>query len=495
MPQLQEIVQVDITRETSRITQVGFGRALLAVSGFEDETSEKVKAYGSLAEVLADGFATDSAAYTGAAAYFGQQRRPASLLIGEYDSAAPVASLNAIDAVNPDWYCLIVADEDGEVGGESREDRLVDVAAWIETQERICILSAFRADTVDETVGDDTVSITARLHSAGYKRTTTIWDGFSPDNATDEGENLVANGDFSDGDDGWFASQGSELDGQFYFESEIDTSSPMSVNRPFSIPPGNYRYVMDIESVSGSDLTYIANIGADPTTAISEGFQTLTAGVTTVDFTHIEPDPDGSLAINFYGTVGSTVVLNSLSIVSISDAVIGSISGPAAWAGRMLPTDPGTQTWAHKRLIGVPSAVLSTAQRTNLFAKNGNLLSTIAGLPNTRYGTMASGEYIDIIRGIDWLVQRMREDVFRAFANTGKISFTGAGIAAIENIIRARLRTAQDIGLLAEYTVTAPGIADTQTADRAERLATGFEFSARTANAIHTLGITGRVAP
>jgi hypothetical protein len=500
VPQLQEIVQVDITRETSRITQVGFGRALLAVSGFEDATSDKVREYGSLADVLMD-FTADSTAYAGAAAYFGQQRRPASLLIGEYDSAAPVTSLNAIDAVNPDWYCLLVADEDGEVEGDSREDRLVDIAAWIETQERICILSAIGADTVNETDGDDLTSLTARLHAAGYTRTATLWTGGTTGDIS--GSDLVTNGDFADGGTGWVETFGSAdfTGGQATITTATADDSSATLTQEIEFPAaGTYRVTFDLISVdvgiNGLEVT-VSGLSPSGRAVFDLDIESKVGFVTVAEA--------GEFEFNIYV---SAVNLNGLDVVIdnvtclLYNELAPAIDGPAAWAGRMLPTDPGTQTWAHKRLIGVESANLSTAQRTNLFAKKGNLLSTISGLSNTRYGTMASGEFIDIIRGLDWLTQRMREDIFRAFVNTGKIPYTGAGIAAIENIVRARLRIAQAVGLIAPdtanvpgFTLTVPTIGDTQIADRSERLLTGIEFNARLAGAVHIVEITGRVAP
>jgi hypothetical protein len=450
VPQLQEIVQVDITRETSRITQVGFGRALLAVSGFEDATSDKVREYSTLAEVLED-FASDSTAYAGAAAYFGQQRRPASLLIGEYDSADPVASLNAIDAVNPDWYCLLVADDSPLIEGESRIDRLISIAAWIETQERICIIGAFGAETLDDSIGDDDASLTALLHAAGYTRTATIWTGESATEGDTYGPNQITNGDFASGT-GWTTAAGSAAYSGGQAQLTASGGGSVGITRLQSLDAGTYLLSINVVSATSTQGTLemvVQNAADSYSGPVETGTISMEIEITSED--------SGIIGFAISGTAGAAVfVIDNFAIRAITPPSMD-VSGPAAWAGRMLPTDPGSQTWAHKRLIGVESANLSTAQRTNLFAKKGNLLSTIAGLSNTRYGTMASGEFIDIIRGIDWLVQRMREDIFRAFVNTGKIPYTGAGIAAIENIVRARLRIAQGIGLIAPDTATVPG--------------------------------------
>jgi hypothetical protein len=364
--QLQEIVDVEITRETSQLSRVGFGTLLAVANNFTSTVGGGaiVGVYGSLAEVITAGFDENDELYDVAAAYFAQNPRPTRLILGQVDEAATITNLNSIQAVNDDWYALYVAD-DMDTGYQTR---MLAVAAWIETQEKIFFAKTRETDTINVVVGSDTDTLAYDLKAAGYDRTALLW----------------------------------------------------------------------------------ANSNAP---AASQGWQ-------------------------------------------------------AAWLGRMLAVDPGSETWKFKTLAGVTPVVLSTAQRANAAAKNVNIYTTVAGIAITSEGVACGGEFLDVMRGIDWLTQQIRENIFLALNRAGKIPYTDAGFAAIENILRGQLRRAQDQGVIAPdelqadgvtitpgFTIVVPRVSATEDADRAARLMTGVTFEARLAGAVHKVAISGRVAP
>ncbi len=364
--ELNEIVDVQITRETLQLSTVGFGTLLAVHKDFQTTASgtDIVKSYANLSEVLADGFTSTTELYKVAAKYFGQDVKPAILLLGQYTEATAVASIEAIRAVNDDWYGLYVADDGSTTGPSTPTVRMMAIAEYIETTEKIFAAKSITANIIDTTDGADTTTLLAQLKAAGYDRTFFIWAG----------------------------------------------------------------------------------------TSESQQHQ-------------------------------------------------------AAWFGRMLPTDPGSATWAFKKLTGVnateiAASVLSSTQRDNLFDKNGNLYSDVAGARITRPGVMVSGEFIDVMVGIDWLRQRMTERIFRLLATQPKVPYTDEGIAMIENEIRAQLRIAQNQGVIAPDTEDEPGFqivvpraSAVDIADRAARLLQGVRFEARLAGAIHKVIIRGVVAP
>jgi hypothetical protein len=168
----------------------------------------------------------------------------------------------------------------------------------------------------------------------------------------------------------------------------------------------------------------------------------------------------------------------------------------AAWLGKQLPTDPGSSTWAFKTLSTITADTLTPTQSTNIRNKNANTYEEIGGVNITRWGTMASGEYIDIIRGIDWLKARMVERIYSRFVNLPKIPFTDAGIATVEGEIKAQLEAGIDAGLLAAspaYSVTVPLASAVSSADKANRLLPDISFEATLAGAVHTTTISGVV--
>lgn len=169
----------------------------------------------------------------------------------------------------------------------------------------------------------------------------------------------------------------------------------------------------------------------------------------------------------------------------------------AAWMGRVLPLEPGSETWKFKRLSGVPAVRMTATQRGNLIARSANSYETIAGINITFEGTTADGDFLDVTRGLDWLEDDMSKGVFGVLAGADKIPFTDAGVALIEAEVRASLRRAVDRQILAddpEPTVTVPLVADVSTSDKALRLLPDVKFSGTLAGAIHKVTISGVVS-
>ena len=173
----------------------------------------------------------------------------------------------------------------------------------------------------------------------------------------------------------------------------------------------------------------------------------------------------------------------------------------AAWLGRMLPTEPGSSNWSYKSLIGPVSDKLTSAETNFLFSNHVNTYETINGVPIIRQGYVASGEYIDIIRGIDWLRVRMQEAVYLLLINNAKIPFTDEGGAIIESAMRSVLTIGANNGLIAQdangngiFTVTAPLVANIPEINRIDRFFSDIKFTARLAGAINKVGIEGNLS-
>lgn len=166
-----------------------------------------------------------------------------------------------------------------------------------------------------------------------------------------------------------------------------------------------------------------------------------------------------------------------------------------AWMGRQLPKDPGSSTWAFKDLTGVAVDVLSDTQITNIEASEGNHFTATKGLRMTINGTMASGRFIDITHGIDWLTVRMQERILQLLANSDKIAYTQAGITALENEVRAQLQEAVGQNVITTgFTVTSPAIGDVSSTDKANRILGNLDFSAILAGAIQEITVNGSVS-
>jgi len=167
----------------------------------------------------------------------------------------------------------------------------------------------------------------------------------------------------------------------------------------------------------------------------------------------------------------------------------------SAWDGVQLPKDPGASTWAHKTVTGIQPLSLNSLQNKNATDKKANTFSLTGADGRTRFGTVASGEYIDIMRGIDWLQARLEEDVFLLLATKEKVPYDDGGISSVEAVVKSVLNEAVSKGFLeAGYEVTAPKIQDVDPVDRANRVLKGITFKAVPAGAIHVVEISGEVS-
>lgn len=170
----------------------------------------------------------------------------------------------------------------------------------------------------------------------------------------------------------------------------------------------------------------------------------------------------------------------------------------AAWMGRVLPDDPGSETWKGKTLADIDAVSLTSTQRANLRARKANTYTLIGSENKTWEGTVAGGSYgyIDVTRGVDWLVDDITKRVFDAMFSGEKLPYTNAGIAVIRSEIKSSLRTAIGMGILAsdpDPTVIVPDISAVSASDKALRNLSGVKFSGVLAGAIHTVAITGNV--
>jgi len=170
----------------------------------------------------------------------------------------------------------------------------------------------------------------------------------------------------------------------------------------------------------------------------------------------------------------------------------------AAWGGRMLPTVPGSENWAWKTLAGVVADEINVDGVRN---NNGNTYEIFAGRSCTGLGKVVSGEYIDIIRGADWLKARLQENIFLLLINTEKVPMEDAGGDMVENAMREIFEQAVQNGFIRKdadgkgiYTITVPDVADVPSADRLARYLSGITFAGELAGAINKIGIAGNLS-
>ena len=173
---------------------------------------------------------------------------------------------------------------------------------------------------------------------------------------------------------------------------------------------------------------------------------------------------------------------------------------------------PGSENWMMVPLQGVPvMSLLSTTQVVNLKASNANYYYSV-GVSVTATGITPSGQFIDTVRGRDWLASRIQNRIFAILINPasaanpsnpgnsapplGKVPFTDPGISAVEGEVRAALQEGVDAGFLAaspKPSVTMPRASSLTSAQRSARTIPSGAFTGQIAGAINGATISGVV--
>jgi hypothetical protein len=167
-----------------------------------------------------------------------------------------------------------------------------------------------------------------------------------------------------------------------------------------------------------------------------------------------------------------------------------------AIAANRATATPGSDTWALKNLSGVfPSDHLTASQIGYLKAKNCNFYQTIGSEGRTQGGQVSGGEFIDVVRFLDWLRATMQVNIYNALVSYLKVPNTSEGISVIQGAMETTLRSGVEVGGFKpnSTTTTAPDASDTTQFDATTRTMSGFEFTGVLANAIHAVNVTGRV--
>lgn len=163
----------------------------------------------------------------------------------------------------------------------------------------------------------------------------------------------------------------------------------------------------------------------------------------------------------------------------------------------------GSETWAFKRLAAIYPSEISSTLRKALTEGHSNFFTQYAGRNITMNGQVRGGEWIDVIRGRDWLQNDMQLRIFNLLLTNPKIPYTNKGIALVENQMIASLKEATRRGIVAEdeydedeelvpgFTTSVPNSQSLTATQKASRILKECKFSARLAGAIHAINVGG----
>ena len=105
---------------------------------------------------------------------------------------------------------------------------------------------------------------------------------------------------------------------------------------------------------------------------------------------------------------------------------------------------------AFKKGPGISTADLSSGQVTALQSVNGNAFINVDDNVMFWNGKMADGTWFDTVQGVEWLTQKIRNNVFNLFyQSTTKIPWTETGVALVNQQVTLALELAKTNGLIA----------------------------------------------
>jgi len=166
----------------------------------------------------------------------------------------------------------------------------------------------------------------------------------------------------------------------------------------------------------------------------------------------------------------------------------------AALLGRCMPIDPGGETWALKTLVGVAASPLTGTHKTNLENRNANGYESIGSVGVTFDGKVASGDYFDVTRFLDWFENTAATYIFNALTAEDKTPFNDAGISKIGSQLRKALKEAVTAGgFNDDWEVILPKYTDVSSSNKTARTLSGVKFKATLAGAVQKVTINGNV--
>jgi len=446
MSALSDIVQITINRETQAVSQAGFGVPAIISEFATSKTTVpfvRYREYASTTEMTTDGWTTADPEYKAAAIFFSQNPKVSKVVIGRKDSgdASWAAALDAIQIATQDWYTLmIIASQTGTV--------------------------VFDADFVTGNAIDFTINGTAV--------TTVNW---STDQATTMGllktqiETDIAGSSVDISGAG-----GRTLVIQIFGQAGVTAISAV-------VTGGASQATATITYTNEDDYKAVAAWTETQKKLyfVASSSSGIKDGASTTDLAYFLKNTGYDRTVCIYHTSAQGDVTPSYIEAGVP--------------GEALPYDPGSQTWAYKTISGVAAYGLTSAERTAILAKNCMIYTTTGGVNVTEQGKVASGEYIDIMRGLDWLESRLQEEIYSNLVNKRKIPFTDEGISLIQGAIQGVLDEGARKGLLVadSISISVPLASAVGTVDKAARNLPDITFEAILQGAIHTVSIVGTV--
>lgn len=444
------IVNVDITLNTAGTTREGFGLPLFLAS--TDNFEERVRGYTSLTEVAED-FGEDTAAYKAARQLWSQTPKVTQLYIGrramQYTISIPDAVVERTD------YSLTIA-VGGGVSQPYRYTAQADDTALI-------VLTQFKGQIeADPTIKDDvTINVTGTGSSATMIVTKAGDNDFVKVTSTTNTVSIAG----TTADTAATALAAIEkYSTDWYFIAAEDRTQQFVLAMASEIQARKKIFFTansDVAALQGTELASASDVPAQ----LAKSMYTRTVCLWHHTASYDYPE----MAYVAYGA----------------------------------PYDAGSIAWGNAQLTGVEASLqpankrpLTSIQKSALDVRHCNFIDLDGGVPVVRRGITSGGEWVDIIRGVDWLESDLKTSLRDLLINQkgGKITYDDTGITRIRQVIETSLQRAVNRNFLSSYTVNVPKASQVALADKKARILKDVTFAGILAGAILDVDLKGTVA-
>jgi Protein of unknown function (DUF3383) len=166
-----------------------------------------------------------------------------------------------------------------------------------------------------------------------------------------------------------------------------------------------------------------------------------------------------------------------------------------------LQKHPGSYTLMYKTLASGTARTLTPTQSYNAGQKNCLVYEKVGGQSILHEGMVSSGEWFDVVVGIDWVVASCKTAVFAMQLNNDKISFDDDGTLAAKNVLSPVFQEGIDYKLFTKtkfdstgrqiggFYITTPDPDTISDLDKATRTFNGTKAVAFLAGAIHHMAL------
>lgn len=446
------IVQVDITLNTSGSTREGFGTPLFIAT--TDVFPERVRTYTSMSELSLDFPDENSAVHKAALRLWQQTPKVPQLSIGRRDMQYLLSIDNA--PVAGTTYAVQLTGDNGQTSTRS-----VSASTGQDAED---VFNALKEQISIDPVFGDMVDVTLQ--------------------GTDDLARLLIQ---------------SSDPAQNFVRATVQANSPITVQASASDSAAefiqrieefdNTWYFVALEERNGSVIQAVSNeIGAR-----RKMFFTATS---------LQASLQGTNLANATDWVAELAKDKHPRTVVLWHHTAENDYPEMAYIGYGAPYDAGSISWGNAQLDGVGYSQqsngrpLNSGQKAALETRNCNYVDYDGGLSVVRHGKLTSGEWIDIVHGVDWLQSDLTISLRDLLVNQkgGKITYDDRGITRVRQVIESSLERAVTRNLLTSYTVKVPRAAQISTELKRNRLLKDVSFTGILAGAIDDVNLQGSVA-